>query len=102
MREFLRQTTPRTICPECNGSGTIPAAKRSCIAGAVDLRCRVCEGEGNLTREQYERLRDGELMRKDRLRRGVSVEREARRLGISPSELAQREQGKCPEVSSRG
>ncbi len=88
-------------CPDCNGNRrTLAHVHRGDRPHTWEmLDCATCGGEGLVSREHLERIREGESRREGRKSRGLSLREEAARLGITPVALAAIENGRIPEPS---
>jgi hypothetical protein len=74
-------------CPKCHGKGTEWGF--ACPGfSAHEFPCFCCNGSGNISADQAERMVEGEGARKARIQRRVSLREEATRLGVKPSDLS--------------
>lgn len=99
---MVRDAPELLECPRCHGKGfsfAIKCGVGHCSTG--NSNCSTCDGVGKVTASAAERIRQGELMRNDRVHgRCVALRGEADRLGLSMSEWSRIEFGKDPETKA--
>jgi DnaJ-class molecular chaperone len=83
-------------CPHCSGTGrSLVHVNRGDQPHTWERQpCRTCAGHGLISREQADRIAEGERRREDRKARGLSLREEAARLGVKPWALSDIENGR--------
>jgi transcriptional regulator with XRE-family HTH domain len=87
------------ICPTCGGSVEnfvtfIRYASGHTGPPSRMLPCHQCDGTGEISDEQSDWIKLGEIMRRERIGRNVGLREEAERRGMRPSTLSKMEQGR--------
>jgi hypothetical protein len=64
------------------------------------MACSTCKGTGEITEAHGERIKQGKLMREERIERRVVVREEAKRLGVDLGAWSRIEQGGEPQADA--
>lgn len=88
------------VCPGCHGKkqlmafGIVYAPGHSGPSSNL-VDCPDCDGTGEISEQQVDWRRRGEIHRRSRIEAGIGLREYSERHGISPAELCRMESGKA-------
>jgi ribosome-binding protein aMBF1 (putative translation factor) len=91
---------PTIECPHCHGKGESMAFVCGTRCDYRAVKCSTCKGTGRVTAQQIEMMKEGEIIRRDRIARGLSIREEAARLNVDFPEWSRIEAGRLPETNA--